>query len=1465
MSRIRKAMSLGVVAAVMAAGAVVAVPTFGAAAASPLDGAAVLQLPFDGTLGDTSPTPHSVSSITGEPVTYTAGISGQAIAMNGRQALSLGTSAALQPADLTFSFWWKPTGTMGGEQVFAWNKGVYNSDGWYLSSENDNTPLALSVGPGLNGGQPYKVSVTGSRSAFFPADTWTHVVVAYDRDTKAVTFYRNGERQVSTVAVAVGGDATGVIGATDVTKTVGYNGTVYRGSYLVGALDDYAIYRAAAEDVDAVALYRENAPAYDPATTAQRGLDSLTMPASAVVDFTLPTTTSNGTALTWTSSTPTLIAVDGEQATVSRPSGADGTVTLTATGTYAGSTARARDFAITVPAQGAATSIYVTDTALSEVQLEDPYLQNSGQKMVDYLLTLDPLRFLYSFNELAGLPTGGVQPYGGWERANGARFQGHFFGHYISALSQAYASATDAETKQRLLDKLTTSVEGLKAAQEAYAAKDPSNAGYVAPFPVGYLPGGADGLIVPFYNLHKVLAGLLDAHAYAPSALGTDALTVASGFGTWLRDWASRQSDPSSMLNTEYGGMNEALYNLYAITENPAHKRAAEYFDEVSLFRDLAANRDVLAGKHANTTIPKVIGALKRYTLFTDNPRLYATLTDGEKADLDMYRQAAENFWTMVTTDHSYVNGGNSYSEHFHDPGTLYEFATSGVTTGYGENSTVEGCNEYNMLKLTRALFRVTPDSAYADYYELTYINTILASQNPDTGMVTYFQPMTAGYAKVFGKPEDEFWCDQGTATESFTKLGDSVYFRKDATVYVNMFRSSVYTAADLNLTLTQTADVPARDTVSFEVAAADGGAVAAGTTLKLRVPGWIAGGPAVTINGVAAVAAQGEDGYIALPVAAGDVVAYTIPAKVTVSDQTENKDWVAFQYGPLVLATELNRTNVTADYQAGILVRMSQADKSVNNDVLVSDVAAFKRDIVDNLVRLPDGPNKDGRTTLRFALRNTDAASGALVFEPYYSLYNARYALYMNLIEPDSAAAQALIKADKEKLRTDETTIDALTSFDANNSEAGKNYAFNKSGVGVWRGQPYRDAQNASDAWFQYDMKVDPAAGVNYLGVRYYGGDQGRSFDVYLNDTKLKTETVTGAHGTDTWYIQYDRIPQAVLDAIAARDSYLRDQSGAYVLDAQGEKIPVVTVRFQNNGRGYVGGVYGVYTTLSTQYDTDADLAALAVDGGTLAPALARGTYAYTATVPRDATTATLTIAPASPSGLVYVGDILVDDTQPRTVTLADAGAPTTVRLRAYAQDHVTFVDYDVSLVHATATPTPTATPTGTPTPTPTPTPTGSPTPLDPAPTATVTPIPRPSGTVPGTSSPRPPAVASASATSVERGGTVRVSVSGLHPDEQVTAELHSDPIRIGGIARADASGRTAFDVAIPASLAVGVHTVFVWDGAGLLIAQVPVTVLPAGQLAVSGAQVPWAWALLAALLLTAGVGVRVLRRGCA
>lgn len=344
----------------------------------------------------------------------------------------------------------------------------------------------------------------------------------------------------------------------------------------------------------------------------------------------------------------------------------------------------------------------------------------------------------------------------------------------------------------------------------------------------------------------------------------------------------------------------------------------------------------------------------------------------------------------------------------------------------------------------------------------------------------------------------------------------------------------------------------------------------------------------------------------------------------MTVDDGTENPNWVAFRYGPVLLATELNRTNVDATYVAGVLVRMSTADTSVSNDIVVGDSAAFKADIAQRLVRIDDGENLNGMTTMRFRLQGTDAASAALTFEPYYSLYDARYAVYMNLIEPDSPQAQALILKDKQQQRISETTIDALTSFDNNNSEADKNYRSNKSAVGVWLGQGYRDGQMATDAYFQYDMIVDPSLAKNYLGVRYFGGDSGRTFSVYVNDVLLKNERITSAQGANSWYVQYDEIPASVIAGIPGKDSYKRDQAGRYVLDENGQRIPVVTVRFQGNGTSYVGGVYGVYTASKTTYDTDADLSALTVESGSLDPALAGGVYDYTVTVPEDATTAT-------------------------------------------------------------------------------------------------------------------------------------------------------------------------------------------------------------------------------------------------
>ncbi|WP_157001817.1 beta-L-arabinofuranosidase domain-containing protein [Agromyces laixinhei] len=1282
MQSIRSAVAFGTAAALAAGALAIGVPAAAVAAPLSIDEAKVLDLSFDGNLSDAGPTAASVTMQKGGEA-YGAGIDGEAFDFDGTNAVRLGTDAALQPADLTVSFWYKPHGAMTGEQVFAWSKLAYNSAGWYLTSESDASPLVLSVGPAT--GQPYKVAVDTARAGFFPAGQWTHVVVTFDKATKKVDFYRNGVRQVATVKNPATGTATGVIESESTTvKTLGYNGPLYDGAHVRGLLDDYELYRAVATIDDVVELTKRNDPSFAPEAVALAALEALSIPSSATTAFQLPTETANGTHVDWSSSHPDIISVDDGLAAVTRPESAAAAVTLTATAAYGGSEPVSKTFEITVPRSGASTSISLEETELSEVLLADPYLVNSNQKMIEYLLSLDPERFLYAFATEAGLPTS-AEPYGGWERTSGTRFQGHFFGHYISALSQAYATTTDEPTKAALLAKLTTAVDGLDRAQDAYAVKDPANAGYVSPFSVSLLPSGGSGLLVPFYNLHKVLAGLLDAHQQAPAEVSAKALEVADGFGTWVHDWAGRQANPASILNTEYGGMNEALYELYSITEDPVHKGAAEYFDEVSLFEQLAAGNDVLNGKHANTTIPKLIGALKRYTVFTENPDLFETLTEAERAKLGMYRDAAENFWQMVVDDHSYANGGNSHSEHFHEPGTLYEHATNGTTSGYGENSTSEGCNEYNMLKLSRALFQVDPDVKYADFYESTYINTILASQNPETGMMTYFQPMTAGYAKVFGRPFDEFWCDHGTATESFTKLGDSFYFTKDRAVYVNQFRSSELTSSEHNLRLVQVADVPADDTVTITVEALDGGALADGTSLRLRIPNWVAETPTLTVNGETSdVASLQSDGYIDLPVAAGDEITYVLTAEVVVDDDTENPNWVAFKYGPVLLATELNRTNVDATYVAGVLVRMSVADKSVSNSVVVDDAVSWKADIGANLVRVADGENANGLETMRFKLQGADPASAALTFEPYYSLYGARYAIYMNLTEPDSEEAQQLILKGKEQLRIAETTIDSLTSFDNNNSEADKNYAYNKSSVGVHLGEGYRDGQRAADAYFQYEMIVDPAATENFLGARYFGGDNGRTFDVFVNDVLLKHERITGAAGASSWYVQYDRIPASVLAGIPAADSYKRDQNGEYVLDDDGERIPVVTVRFQGNGTSYVGGVYGVYTTTKTTYGTDADLTKLSFTDGQLSPQLTDDTYAYIATVPADATTATFDADPAVPSGLVYADDVLIDDMLPRTIALAEGDEPTVLTLRSAAQDHTTTVTYRIEIVRA-------------------------------------------------------------------------------------------------------------------------------------------------------------------------------------
>ncbi len=330
-------------------------------------------------------------------------------------------------------------------------------------------------------GQPYKVRVASSdRAAFFPADEWTHVVVTYDHATKAVALYRNGEQVPSTVASAVAGDATGVLGSDPAQpKTIGFNGPQYNGAYLKAALDDYRLYDAVADLGDVVGLYEESGRTVDRDAIAQDDADALSLPERATVALVLPATGSRGSTVTWRSSHPEVVATDG---TVVRPAIGenDAHVTLTATVRYLDGEPVTRDLEVVVPALVDETPL--EETALPSVLLSDDFLQNAAAKEHEYLLSLDSETFLYEFYKVGGLTPTTAAGYGGWERSNAVNFRGHAFGHYLSALAMSWSSTQDEATKDALFTEIEEGVGGLARVQDAYAAAHPGSAGYVSAF-----------------------------------------------------------------------------------------------------------------------------------------------------------------------------------------------------------------------------------------------------------------------------------------------------------------------------------------------------------------------------------------------------------------------------------------------------------------------------------------------------------------------------------------------------------------------------------------------------------------------------------------------------------------------------------------------------------------------------------------------------------------------------------------------------------------------------------------------------------------------------------------------------------------------------------------------------------------------------------------------------------------------
>jgi len=532
---------------------------------------------------------------------------------------------------------------------------------------------------------------------------------------------------------------------------------------------------------------------------------------------------------------------------------------------------------------------------LNQVQLTSSRFMDNQNRTINYLKFIDNNRMLYVFRSTHKLSTNGAQSNGGWDAPN-FPFRSHVQGHILTAWAQCYASTKDSTCR----DKAISFVAELLKCQNNNAAAG-FTAGYLSGFPesefVNLEAGKLTGGNVPYYAVHKTMAGLLDVWRL----IGDDnAKTVLLAMAGWVDTRTGKLSKQTmqNVLGTEHGGMAEVLTDLYFQTGDSKWIAVAQRFDHAAILDPLANNQDTLNGKHANTNLPKWIGAAREFK---------ATGTT-------RYKTIASNVWSIVVNAHTYAIGGNSQAEHFKAPNAI---------AGYLTTDTAESCNSYNMLKLTRELWTLDPSNVgYVDYYERAMLNQMLGQQDPSNshGHVTYFNSMNPGAKRGVGPAwgggtwstdYNSFWCCQGTGIETNTKFMDSIYFYDSSSLYVNLFTPSILNWSQRGLTVTQSTTFPISGTSTIKIT---GSSSNNNFALKIRIPGW-ASGATVTVNGaaVSGTVSAGSYATISRTWASGDTVVVTLPMQFRIIAANDNKNLAAVAYGPTVLIGNYGSQSITS------------------------------------------------------------------------------------------------------------------------------------------------------------------------------------------------------------------------------------------------------------------------------------------------------------------------------------------------------------------------------------------------------------------------------------------------------------------------------------------------------------------------------------------------------------------------
>ena len=738
---------------------------------------------------------------------------------------------------------------------------------------------------------------------------------------------------------------------------------------------------------------------------------------------------------------------------------------------------------------------------LKQVRLLDGPFNDAMQRDLAYLHALESDRLLHEFRIAAGLPAPG-EPMGGWEVKE---VRGHSMGHYLSACAMMYAACGDEKIKA----KADAIVAELAKCQEALGTS-----GYLSAFPESFIERAetVQRVWAPYYVLHKIMAGMFDMYTHCDNR---QAMEVLEGMARWCKSRCDKLSDEQMqrMLDTtEQGGMNEVLANLYGVTGDPDHLALARRFNQDLYNRPLAAGRDELKGQHVNSFIPNMIGTARQYEL------------GGEQRDHDI----AHFFWHQVVGHRCYSTGGTSNLEHWRtDPDHL--------ATELSPDSQ-ESCCTYNMLKLTRHLFSWYARAEYADYYERALFNSILSTQDPETGMMMYFVALNPGHWKVYNTPRDSFWCCTGTGMENHAKYADSIYFHDDRGVFVNLFIASELNWPEKGIRLRQETDFPVEEGTSLVVKCARPTDLA----LRIRVPYWATQGITLKVNGEKQPTSAKPASYVTVDRTwrDGDRVEVSMPMSLWLEPMPDDSTLATVMYGPLVLAGELGTEKLTPE----MFYLKGQRDQSDGPGIDVPMFVIKDKNPAAWIERIDNRP-------LAFRTKGVGRPDDVTLV-PYHMLFGQRYSVYWRVVGENSPELAEILAQEEAERRLAARRIDTVSIGNRPSEEA---HAFEgeKTRSGSHLGRGWRDSTDGG--FFSYSLAVLPDQPA-ILRLTYWGSDSGRrTFDILVDGEKIATQTLNRDKPNEFFDVDH-KLPVELT----------RGKSK-------------VTVKFQGHPGNMTGGVFGL------------------------------------------------------------------------------------------------------------------------------------------------------------------------------------------------------------------------------------------------------------------------------------------------